>query len=67
MINCHSLFPKAQDDDPKDVVLCTTQRYSVYGNRGVMKPEDFSHLRRREFKNNAAHIQMGHPTLGLEL
>ena len=35
-----SVFPKAQDDVLKCLVLSTTQRYSVYCHRGVKKPEN---------------------------
>ena len=34
------VYPKAQDDVLKCLVLYTTQRYSVYCHRGVKKPEN---------------------------
>ena len=47
---CQSVFPKAQDDVLKCLVLFTTQRYSVYFHRGK-KPENihFEEARNREF------------------
>ena len=41
---CGSVFPKAQDDVLKCLVLSTTQRYSVYCPRGKKKLEQYSHL-----------------------
>ena len=40
-----SVFPEAQDDVLKCVVLPTMQRYSVYCHKEVKKPKKYSHLR----------------------
>ena len=38
--NVDKMFPKAQDDILKCLILSTTQKYSVYCHRGGKKPEN---------------------------
>ena len=42
-----SVFPKAQDDAIRCLVLSTTQKYSVYYHNGVNKPEKI-HIKKLE-------------------
>ena len=47
---CRPVFPKAQGDVLKCLVLSTTQRYSVYCHRGGKKAENI-HFKKLESEN----------------